>query len=211
MWAKNKQSGFTIVELLIVIVVIAILAAISIFAYNGIQQRANNTKRVAAAKDWQKIIIAYTSANGSYPVSSINNHTCLGTGNPTDLDQNPDEDCNGTGNVKHPLSSINSAYATIGTLPKFPAEKLITSSAIGTTAGISLRSVESLDPGTANEKLMYPFLYYWLAGTNQDCVLRPIAVNISSGYTISSSAINTVANEGGITRCMIALPDPSNL
>ena len=40
---KNK-SGFTIVELLIVIVVIAILAAITIVAYNGIQNRAMDTK-----------------------------------------------------------------------------------------------------------------------------------------------------------------------
>ena len=35
MWAK--QAGFTIVELLIVIVVIAILAAITIVAYNNVQ------------------------------------------------------------------------------------------------------------------------------------------------------------------------------
>lgn len=41
----NKQHGFTIVELLIVIVVIAILAAISIVAYNGIQQRARDSIR----------------------------------------------------------------------------------------------------------------------------------------------------------------------
>ena len=40
MWAKNKQSGFTIVELLIVVVVIAILAVITIVSYNGIQERA---------------------------------------------------------------------------------------------------------------------------------------------------------------------------
>lgn len=37
---RKSIKGFTIVELLIVIVVIAILAAITIVAYNGIQQRA---------------------------------------------------------------------------------------------------------------------------------------------------------------------------
>ena len=37
---KKTKSGFTIVELLIVIVVIGILAAITIVAYNGIQSRA---------------------------------------------------------------------------------------------------------------------------------------------------------------------------
>lgn len=43
-WVKQKQTGFTIVELLIVVVVIAILAAITIVAYNGIQTRAQQSK-----------------------------------------------------------------------------------------------------------------------------------------------------------------------
>lgn len=37
---QKRQTGFTIVELLIVIVVIAILAAVSIVTYRGIQDRA---------------------------------------------------------------------------------------------------------------------------------------------------------------------------
>jgi prepilin-type N-terminal cleavage/methylation domain-containing protein len=40
----RKQLGFTIVELLIVIVVIGILAAITVVAYNGIQDRAQRAK-----------------------------------------------------------------------------------------------------------------------------------------------------------------------
>jgi len=39
----QKQSGFTIVELLIVIVVIGILAAITIVAFNGVQNKAADT------------------------------------------------------------------------------------------------------------------------------------------------------------------------
>lgn len=47
--SMRKDRGFTIVELLIVIVVIAILAAITIVAYNGIQNRAKTSSAQAAA------------------------------------------------------------------------------------------------------------------------------------------------------------------
>lgn len=43
MHTQKKLAGFTIVELLIVVVVIAILAAISVVAYTGIQNRANDS------------------------------------------------------------------------------------------------------------------------------------------------------------------------
>ena len=64
---KIKQSGFTIVELLIVIVVIAILAAISIVAYNGIQTRGKNSSAVALASTIDKKLEAWNSIQGSYP------------------------------------------------------------------------------------------------------------------------------------------------
>ena len=51
-----KTKGFTIVELLIVIVVIAILAAITIVSYTGIQKQARDSKRV---DDVSKIVQAF--------------------------------------------------------------------------------------------------------------------------------------------------------
>lgn len=211
MRAKRTGNGFTIVELLIVIVVIAVLAAITVVAYNGIQQRADNTRRVAAAREWYKRIQTYIATNGAYPPGALNNHACLGTGYPVDLDGVlTDEDCLGTGNVKHPNTALNNALATLGPFPVFPPDKIVTTAGIGTTAGISLRSVDALDPGTPNQKLIYPFLYYWLKGPDQDCVLRPVAAIVTGGYT-TGTGISTLANEGGHTRCMILLPDPAAL
>ncbi len=66
----RSERGFTIVELLIVIVVIAILAAITIVAYNGIQNRAHNSAQQTNAENLAKKLEAYASINGSYPVSN---------------------------------------------------------------------------------------------------------------------------------------------
>lgn len=68
MWAKSKhQQGFTIVELLIVIVIIGILAAITIVAYNGIQARSRDSARIAKIKSIAKSIELYKVDNGTYP------------------------------------------------------------------------------------------------------------------------------------------------
>jgi prepilin-type N-terminal cleavage/methylation domain-containing protein len=63
----KKQAGFTIVELLIVIVVIAILATISIVAYNGIQDRANNSAVQSDMTNLAKKIRIYEAENGGLP------------------------------------------------------------------------------------------------------------------------------------------------
>ena len=60
-----SNRGFTIVELLIVIVVIAILASISVVAYNGIQQRARDAQRVQAVTNYIKANNLYIVQNGS--------------------------------------------------------------------------------------------------------------------------------------------------
>lgn len=83
MWAKHKeQTGFTIVELLIVIVVIAILAAITIVAFNGVQERARNTKTISAVKEYMKLYSSYAVDYDAYPGSG---NYCLGSGYPDGL------------------------------------------------------------------------------------------------------------------------------
>ncbi len=62
---KKSVSGFTIVELLIVIVVIAILAAITVVAYNGIQTRARITQQTTEADKIGKAIQLWSADNGT--------------------------------------------------------------------------------------------------------------------------------------------------
>ena len=64
-----KNRGFTIVELLIVIVIIAILAAITIVAYNGIQVRARDTIRTSDSTSIRKALELYKTDKGNYPIS----------------------------------------------------------------------------------------------------------------------------------------------
>ena len=67
---KKTSSGFTIVELLIVIVVIAILATISIVAYNGIQNRANDSAVQSDLASFAKIMeMQKIDNNGTYPTT----------------------------------------------------------------------------------------------------------------------------------------------
>ncbi len=61
---RTLSRGFTIVELLIVIVVIAILAAITIVAYNGIQNRAKDSASLSNAQQTGKKLTVYALSNG---------------------------------------------------------------------------------------------------------------------------------------------------
>ena len=65
-----KQKGFTIVELLIVIVVIAVLAAITIVAFNGVSERAANAKIMNDLKSMHKLIESYYAKYGTYPATA---------------------------------------------------------------------------------------------------------------------------------------------
>lgn len=60
----KKSHGFTIVELLIVIVVIGILAAITIVSFSGIQDRAHDVRRKSDLATISKTILINNTQNG---------------------------------------------------------------------------------------------------------------------------------------------------
>lgn len=64
-----NRSGFTIVELLVVIVVIAILAAIVIVAYNGVSNRARTSTVISDLSAVARKFKADHAVDGQYPTS----------------------------------------------------------------------------------------------------------------------------------------------
>jgi prepilin-type N-terminal cleavage/methylation domain-containing protein len=76
---KTKQSGFTIVELLIVIVVIGILAGLVITTFNGIQQKARDTQRETDIKALHAQVEAFWAQKGYYPsLTDMNDRAAAG-------------------------------------------------------------------------------------------------------------------------------------
>jgi type IV pilus assembly protein PilA len=65
----NQERGFTIVELLIVVVGIAILAALSSVSYTGITNRANDSSAKSTLSGIKKKIELYNTDVGTYPIS----------------------------------------------------------------------------------------------------------------------------------------------
>ncbi len=109
---KLRPKGFTIVELLIVIIVIAILAAIVIVAYNGIQAKAAQSKINSDLATIQQAIFAARLNNDSplytiYPVGGPEG-PCLAKASGIDLATLPKTDTCWTGYTNF-LSAVASA------------------------------------------------------------------------------------------------------
>ena len=101
------RKGFTIVELLIVVVVIAILASITIVSYNGIQASAKKSSTLATVRSYLQSLKAYKAGEGSYPTTAT---YCLGAGY-TDRTGDSVADCRwNSGNV-NPNTAFNTSLA----------------------------------------------------------------------------------------------------
>ena len=139
----KKQTGFTIVELLIVIVIIGILAAITIVAYNGIQGRSRDAQRVQDMQTIVKALDLYKTTNGSYPAA-------VGTANASGWEVSH----NGTS-----ATNFLSALVTNKTISQVPLDPANMGTVVSTT---------SLAPSWTSDNKTY-FYHRYGAGASGGC------------------------------------------
>lgn len=178
---SQHPKGFTIIELLIVVVVIGILATLVITTFAGAQRKARNVKTLSNVKQYYNMIEAYSTLHGYYPAS------------PTEGTDNIAMVCLG-------LGYANGSCGTITGTQVFESEDFMEelSTALGT--GGSQQSVNSVDGAVGNENFVgaaYGIditgvyggsrgrtIQWFLEGENQDCTIsRSYAYNTESGNT----------------------------
>ncbi|MBI5357252.1 prepilin-type N-terminal cleavage/methylation domain-containing protein [Candidatus Saccharibacteria bacterium] len=94
---KKKQSGFTIVELLIVIVVIGILAAIVITTFTGVQKKGRDADRKSDINSMYSQVEVYFAENGKYPTLTDMNSSTFRTNSLKGLSDDALTDPKGSG------------------------------------------------------------------------------------------------------------------
>jgi prepilin-type N-terminal cleavage/methylation domain-containing protein len=107
----KRQSGFTIIELLIVIVVIVFLVAIVVNTHSSIEIKTRNTDRVSEIDALQRQLESFYSQNGYYPSNSDINSAAWRTKNMPSL------------NVKD-MVDPSASSSTAPTLATKPAPKV---------------------------------------------------------------------------------------
>jgi len=183
---RKTTSGFTIVELLIVIVVIGILAAITIVAYNGIQQRSNNAAVIDAASKSLRMLQAYVAASGTPPATSV---ACITMAS----------GCSTTGSAYSANTTFNSNMATIGTMPqRIPMKG---PDHYGIIYYYNASRVVSGSPTPIA-------VLYWLDGFAQQCGIPNLLADPNAATTTISTNAYTAPNDTstGKTLCAPSLP-----
>lgn len=65
---RAKQSGFTLIEILVVVTIIGILASITLLGLGPARRSAQDARRVADIRNIQSVLEVYFNKNGEYPL-----------------------------------------------------------------------------------------------------------------------------------------------
>ena len=196
---KKTTSGFTIVELLIVIVVIGILAAITIVAYSGVQARAEASKTTSAISAYKKALQLYKIDNGTYPIPGA---MCLG-------DQYPFFSGGTVSACRYSTSPINDQANAVGrdTLKPYLGGSLpMPSTKFVSTGGTEFVGGHFYGSGYNYTLDGQPIvtIEYYINGTT--CPVGP--VYSATPPTFTSPAVDRSASLGSdASRCFLLLPD----
>lgn len=121
MLRKNK-TGFTLVELMVVISIISMLSSVVLSAVNKARQKANNTQTRSIVNEYRNAIELYRSNNptGGLPNPDDNGDHCLGS--------YPTTHACGLHNISDPGFGLSTESpqlyaALINYMPSFPAAK----------------------------------------------------------------------------------------
>jgi len=115
MFSLKKQKGFTIVELLIVIVVIGILATLVIVTFTGIQKKARDSQRQTDINAVNSQIAAFYTNYGFYPSLADMNSSAFRTAYMKGLDPESLKDPKATGaNLAAASSGTQYGYVATG-------------------------------------------------------------------------------------------------
>lgn len=151
--------GFTIVELLIVVVVIAILASITIVSYNGITARAEKAKTLVVVQNLLDALSIYKISEGSYPTTAT---YCLGAGY-TDRTGDSVPDCRwNSGNI-NPNTAFNTALRKYMDTEVNITQRPVTSGTSGVVGAYFMNDAN----GTLNGTAQRDWLVY--AVPDKDC------------------------------------------
>jgi prepilin-type N-terminal cleavage/methylation domain-containing protein len=199
---RSSRQGFTLIELMIVIVVIGILAAIAMTAYNGIQMRARNIQRIEVAKQYRDMLQIYLIQEKVYPASSTQSY-CLGEGYP-DTNSDGIGDCGVDGS--HSVSTVmNDELRKVqASLPNF--NKQVVLSATGQKLLGVRTSIKTSAPARTVDGIYRPlFIEYYLEGTNQDCGMDNLRESAPTS-SIWSSGYRNNRSDAVSTYCITGLP-----
>lgn len=198
-WAGPR--GFTIVELLIVIVIIGILAALVFNSFANAQAKARNTQTTNAAQAYRKALILYATENGAYPASS----SCLGVSSV--YSASPRGDCwwAGVGPATDTNNQLLVRY--MGSTPPSVSANKCLYMYNDCRVGGSYRN----EPSAKLDGALYPYGITYVLEGNVRCEGPGAAGGSWMNFTTAPNSYGYIEQNSGTTLCWLILPDPAKL